>query len=205
MIPLALLTEAGVGLTMTLAVSAIMMGMLVVGPFFLTSGLGLSPAKMGLAMSAGPIMAALSGWPAGRVTERLDADRALSLGLVVMIAGTAGLAGLPLALGTAGFLLGFVTLTPGYQLFLAALNTSLLTRAPKAERGRISGLLTLSRNLGFVLGAGAMAALFQTFPDPRAGMTGTFLVAALLATLALALHRLATPRALTAAQGPPRA
>lgn len=62
-------------LAMSALVSTVMMATLVVGPFYLSHGLGLDAAIVGLALSVGPIFAALTGVPAGRLTDRFGAQR----------------------------------------------------------------------------------------------------------------------------------
>jgi hypothetical protein len=51
-------------------------------------------------------------------------------------------------------------LTSGYQLFLAANNTAVMIDVGEDQRGVISGMLTLSRNLGLTTGASLMGAVF---------------------------------------------
>lgn len=192
-IPLGLLRAAHLrsSLAMNALVSVVMMGMLIVGPFFLMDGLGLTTAQMGLAMSVGPIASAFSGIPAGRLTEWIGADRAVLLGASAMTVATALMAVLPYALGLVGFVLAFLLLAPSYQVFLAALNTSVMERAVEQERGVSSGILNLSRNFGFVVGAGAISSLFwalvrigdgagERAPQIRAAMAGTFALCCIL-------------------------
>ena len=162
LIPPAMLRGGGLPgkLAMNVLVSAVMMSTLVVGPFFLAFGLGLSDRAVGLVMSVGPAVAALSGFPAGRLTDRIGAERASLLGLVQIVIGTSCLALLPTLIGTVGYLVSLSLLTPGFQLFFAANNTATLARTEPDQRGTVSGLLNLSRNLGFITGTSAMAALF---------------------------------------------
>lgn len=205
-IPLGLLRSAHlrVSLAMNAIVSLVMMGILVVGPFFLMDGLDLTTTQMGLAMSVGPVMSALSGIPAGRLTERIGADRAVFLGASAMVVSTGLMAGLPYIFGLAGFVLAFVLLAPSYQVFLAALNTSVMIQASEQDRGVTSGILNLGRNFGFILGAGAISALFwslarvggnagDTTVQISAAMAGTFAICSVLSlgvvTLAVFLHR----------------
>ena len=61
------------GLAMSALVSTVMMATLVVGPFYLARALGLDAAVVGLVMSAGPVVAALTGIPAGRLVDRFGA------------------------------------------------------------------------------------------------------------------------------------
>ncbi|MCP2313741.1 MFS transporter [Kitasatospora paracochleata] len=191
----------GAGLVMSALVSTVMMATLVVGPFHLSRALGLAPAAVGLAMSAGPLVSALSGVPAGRLVDRLGAGRTTVLGLCVNAAGCAALAVLPARFGVAGYVGPLVAVTAGYALFQAANNTAVLADVEAEHRGVVSGLLNLSRNLGLVTGTSAMGAVFAlasatsdvTAASPAAVATGTrttFAVAAVLGLLALAAARL---------------
>ncbi|MCB1342993.1 MAG: MFS transporter [Pseudooceanicola sp.] len=177
-------------LSMSVLVAAVMMATLVVGPFYLAGGLGLDPATLGLVMATGPATAALSGLPAGRITDRLGPDATLRLGLLQIVLGAAALATLPPLLGTPGYIAALVLLTPGFQLFLAANNTAVMAGVAPDFKGLVSGLLNLSRNLGFITGAAVLGALFAaTSAEMTTGLRTTFGAAAVLALLALALSR----------------
>jgi len=176
-------------LVINLLVAAVMMTTLVVGPFYLSLGLGLSAAMVGYVMSIGPLIAIVSGAPCGRLVDVWGTRRARTAGLVAMIAGGFVLGLLPTSLGVAGYLLGILLLTPGYQLAQAANNTAALADVAKERRGTVSGLLTLSRNVGLIAGASALAAVFaftvggSDFAQASAaaiatGMRVTFLCAA---------------------------
>ena len=194
-------------LAMSALVATVMMATLVVGPFYLSDALGLDAAMVGLALSAGPVVAALSGVPAGRLADRFGAPRMAIAGLVVMAAGTVALALLPAALGVAGYVVPIMVITASYALFQAANNTAVMADVSADRRGVISGLLNLSRNLGLVTGASTMGAVFAAFAGSNAattsratasatGMHATFAVAAVLIVLALGIA--ATGHALSA-------
>jgi hypothetical protein len=51
-------------------------------------------------------------------------------------------------------------MTSGYALFQAANNTAVMADVPAEQRGVISGLLNLSRNLGFITGTAGLGAVF---------------------------------------------
>jgi MFS family permease len=169
LIPVALFRERAivVPLWMNLLVASIMMSTLVVGPLFLTFGLGLSEASTGLVMAAGPIAAALSGAPAGRLTDRFGSDRILFAGLVLAAVGLCSFAVLPALIGVPGYLLAMLLMTPGFQLFLAANSTGVINQAAEENRGVLSGLVGLSRNLGFMTGASLIPLLFASLLDDR--------------------------------------
>ena len=147
-------------LVVNLLVAAVMMATLVIGPFYLGLALGLSPAKVGLAMSVGPVVSIFGGVLAGRLVDAWGAQRILMMGLALLTAGVFLLAILPAYAGVAGYVIAILILTPGYQLFQAANNTAVLAGTAKDRRGTVSGLLTLSRNLGLIFGASIMGALF---------------------------------------------
>ena len=165
-------------------VSAVMMASLVVGPFHLGGTLGHGAAAVGALMSVGPIVSALSGVPAGRLVDRLGARRMTGAGLAAMAAGCGLIVLLPLSLGAWAYVGPLVIVTPGYALFQAANNTAVMADVASDQRGVIGGLLTLSRNLGLVTGASAMAALYAA-----GGLGLSFAVAALLLITAFSLTR----------------
>lgn len=170
------------GLATNAIVAAVMMATLVVGPFYLSGTLGLDAVMVGLAMSVGPFVTASAGVPAGRMVDRYGAGRAAVVGLGAMTVGAGLLAVLPSAYGVAGYLIPIAVLTSGYALVQAANNTAVMAGVAQDQRGVVSGLLNLSRNLGLVTGASAMGAVFAA-----TGMQGTFAVATVLVGAALAI------------------
>ena len=197
-------------LAMSALVSTVMMATLVVGPFYLSRALGLDAALVGLVLSAGPLAAALAGVPAGRIADRFGAPRMTLAGLTAIAAGCLALSLMPLAFGIAGYIAPMVVITVGYALFMTANNTAVMADVRADQRGVISGLLNLSRNLGLITGASVMGAVFAfaskaidlTTARPEAvagGMRFTFAVAAALIVVALAIA--AASRVLATRQG----
>ncbi len=186
------------GFAMSALVTTVVMATLVVGPFYLSGALALDAARVGLVMSSGPIVAALAGVPAGRFVDRFGAHRMTVAGLIGMAAGSSILPVVPTRFGVAGYVAPLVVITAGYALFQAANNTAVMTNIRPDQRGVISGLLNLSRNLGLITGASVMGAVFAvasptadvTAAHPEAVATGmriTFAVAAALIVVALAI------------------
>lgn len=194
-------------LLVNILVAAVMMTTLVVGPFYLSGGLGLTAAQVGFVMTVGPVISIFSGVPSGRLVDAWGSSRTLAIGLGLLATGAFLLAFLPNGIGVAGYVLSIIVLTPGYQLFQAANNTAALADISKDRRGTVSGLLALSRNIGLITGASAMGAVFEfavgteelTRATPLAiasGMRFTFLLAGALMLAAIALafrHRQAAP------------
>lgn len=148
------------GLAANLLVAAVMATTFVIGPFYLSLSLGLSPAGAGLAMTCGPAVAALGGVPAGHLADRFGTARMSVAGLAVLALGCVLLAALSSNLGVAGYVIPLAIVTLGYALFQAANNSAVMAGAGPARRGVVSGMLGLARNLGFVTGAAVMGALF---------------------------------------------
>jgi MFS family permease len=185
-------------LAMSALVSTVMMATLVVGPFYLSGALALDSALVGLLLSVGPIVAALTGAPAGRLVDRFGAPGMTIAGLIGMAAGSCTLSMVPTRFGVPGYIAPLVVITTGYALFQAANNTAVMTDISPDQRGVLSGMLNLSRNLGLITGASVMGAIFAlgsatidiTTASPESVATGmriTFVVAAILIVVALAM------------------
>lgn len=209
LIRLAMFRDPGfsASLAMNALVSTVMMSTLVVGPFYLARALGLNEALVGIVMAVGPLIAILSGVPSGRAVDCWGAPSMAIVGLIAMAAGAFALSVLASMFGVAGYVAAIVVLTPGYQLFQAANNTAVMANVHPDQRGVISGMLSLSRNLGLITGASMMGTVFalaSKSPDiatahPEAvanAMRITFAVSAVLIVVALAMAMAVASRAL---------
>lgn len=187
-------------LIMSMLVTTVMMATLVVGPFYLSVALELKAAVAGFALSAGPLFAALAGVPSGRMVDRFGARKMTIVGLTGILAGSSMLAMTSPSLGIAGYVFPIIAMTSNYALFQAANNTVIMTGIRPEQRGVISGMLSLSRNLGLITGASVMGAVFAfaskttdiLTADPTAvahGMRSTFIAAALIIVMALVIAR----------------
>ncbi|TIN43203.1 MAG: MFS transporter [Mesorhizobium sp.] len=191
-------TTLSASLATSALVATVMMATLVVGPFYLSRALGLDAAVVGIVMSVGPLVAALTGVPAGRIADRFGAGRMTVSGLIAIAAGCFILSVMPAISGIPGYIAPIAVITSGYALFQTASNTAVMSDIRPDQRGVISGLLNLSRNLGLITGASVMGAVFAfaseaidiatARPDAVAtGMRITFAVAAILIVVALAV------------------
>lgn len=201
LMPLSLFTQgASTGhLTMGIVTSGILMTNLVVGPYYLTHGMGLSTQIVGLVMSFGPLIVVLTGVPAGRLVDRYGTKPLTLVGLLSLSLGSFLLALIPVSFGIPGYLAPVALIAGGYALFQTANNTALMGDVTDQDRGMMSGLLNLSRYLGLMTGACAMGAVFafatgtahiETAPaqNVAVGMHATFAVTSTLgACIALVL------------------
>jgi MFS family permease len=194
-------------LAMSLLVTTVMMTTLLVGPFYLSQTLRLTAMEIGLVLAVGPLIAMLAGVPAGRIVDRWGAPAMTLAGLLGMALGCCLLSMVPETFGVGGYIAPMVVITLGYALFQAANNTAVMLDVLPDQRGMVSGLLNLSRNLGLVTGASAMGAVFALASkavdigtaQPQAiasGMRTTYLVALGLIVVAclVAWRRQADPR-----------
>ncbi len=185
-------------LTMSMLVSTVIMATLVVGPFYLSRTLGLNATFVGLVMSVGPLAAALSGVPSGRLVDSFGSQRMTIVGLIGIATGSFLMSMMPARFDISGYITPILVITASYALFQTANNTSAMMDIRQDQRGVISGMLNLSRNLGLITGASVMGAVFAlasaatdiTTARPEAVATGmriTFTVAAILIVVALAI------------------
>jgi MFS family permease len=188
------------GFAMSTLVTTVVMATLVVGPFYLSGALALDAAHVGLVLSCGPIVAALTGVPAGRMVDRFGAQRMTVSGLLAMATGASVMPFVPVTFGVAGYVVPLVVITAGYALFQAANNTAVMANLRPDQRGVVSGMLNLSRNLGLITGASVMGAVFalgagtsniMTAPPNAvaAGMRITFAAATIVIAVALVIAR----------------
>ena len=183
-------------INMTL-VSSIVMTTLVVGPFYLSGVLHLSTVETGLVMSIGPAVAALTGFPAGRLVDRFGPHPVMAAGISGVLAGSALMIRLPDLFRVSGYIFSLAFITAGYALFQAANNAAVMNQAANNRRGVTSALLGLARNLGLISGASVMGAvyalgtrgtaLFGFGLEGKAGLVLTFTVATVFASLSLAI------------------
>lgn len=185
-------------LTMSALVATVIMSTLIVGPFYLSRSLGLETALVGLVMTTGPLVAALTAMPSGHAVDRFGSQRMTIVGLTAMIVGSLALAIVPTAFGILGYIFPLAFITAGYAFFQTANNTAIMQSVEPGQRGVISGMLNLSRNLGLITGSSVMGAVFAvasattniqsaTAESVAAGMRTTFTVAATLTVIALAM------------------
>jgi len=151
-----------VGLATSVLVSTVMMATLVAGPFYLSHALGLPLDRVGLVLAIGPCVSVLAGVPAGRLADRLGAQRVATTGLALLTAGAWRLSLATPGQGALGYVLPIILLCMGYALFQAPNTAAVMARADANRRGAVSSLLNLFRNLGLLTGASLMGTLFAS-------------------------------------------
>lgn len=183
-------------MVMSVLVYAVMMATLVLGPFFLSKALGLDTRMVGLVMTVGPLAAAVMGVPAGTVADRIGAKLAMVIGLALFTVGAFVMSWVSLTGGVATYIVAILFISVGLAFFQTPNNTAVMADARPEQRGLVSGLLALARNLGLITGASLMGALFASVAGDAAtatpdtvteGMRFAFRIAAGMAAAAFLL------------------
>jgi EmrB/QacA subfamily drug resistance transporter len=166
------------GLSMSMLVTTVLMGMLIVGSFYLARDLGLGTGLVGAILSVGPLTTATIAVPAGRLSDRLGTKPVTIVGLIGIALGSLMFATLPLHVWV--YICSFIVASAAYALFQTANTTEVMKDVAGGTRGVVSAMLNLARNLGVITGASAMAALYAV-----AGIGITFVIGAALMACAL--------------------
>lgn len=158
-------------MVMSVLVYAVMMATLVLGPFFLSKALGLDTRIVGLVMTVGPLAAAIMGVPAGTLADRIGARLAMVIGLALFTIGAFAMSWVSRDGGVPIYIVAILFISVGLAFFQTPNNTAVMTDARPEQRGLVSGLLALARNLGLITGASLMGALFASVAGDTATAT----------------------------------
>lgn len=145
----------GAGLVSYLA----LYGILFVTPLFLERGLGQSPIRAGLALSALPLTIGLLAPVAGWLVDRNGARLPTAAGLAVIAAGLT-----VAALGrhsVAELTVGLAVIGVGTGLFTPANNASVMGSAPRSDSGLAGGVLNMTRGIGTASGVAVTGLVFS--------------------------------------------
>jgi len=130
-------------------------------PFFLIEGLGLSASRAGLLLSAQPLVMALVAWPSGRLSDRIGSRGLATVGLLVLAVGLGGLSTLgqhSSSLAVSGWL-GVMGLGTG--IFISPNSSALMGAAPRRQQGVAGGVMGVARNLGMIVGVAVGTSVFM--------------------------------------------
>ena len=150
------------GLATAFLVATVMITTMTVGPFVLAGAMGLPSAAIGLVMASGPLVSVVLAVPAGRLGDRIGARTTTVWALAIFIVGAASLALVVDRHNVVAYTASITVLSIGYALFQTPNSAAVMAEAPADRRATVSGLLNLSRNVGFIIGAAAMGALYAS-------------------------------------------
>src|SRR5229473_7620770 len=151
-----------------------------------------SPVVAGIAVTGATVAWTAGAWAQARLSGTWEARRLVRIGLVIILAGIAGMVlvlqpAVPVAEGLAAWTVAGL----GMGLAYSPLSLMMLQKALPGQEGRASASLNLADVLGTAIGIGvggaAVAAAAGT--DLRLGITAAFAAAAAVALVALAFTR----------------
>jgi MFS family permease len=151
-----------------------------------------SPVVASIAVTGATLAWTAGAWAQARLSGAWEGRRLVRCGLVIILAGIAGMAavlspGVPVAEGLAAWTVAGL----GMGLAYAPLSLMMLRKAPPGQEGQASASLNLADVLGTAIGigVGGAAVAAAAGSNLRLGITAAFAAAAAVGVAALALTR----------------
>ena len=155
-----------------------------------------SPVVAGLAVTGATLGWTAGAWVQARLSETWEGRRFVRTGLVIILAGIAGMVlalqpGVPVAAGLAAWTVAGL----GMGMAYAPTSLMMLRMAPPGGEGRASASLNLADVLGTAIGIGVGGAAVTAGAggNLRLGITAAFAAAAAVGVVALAVTRRLPP------------
>ncbi len=147
-----------------------------------------SPVVAGIAVTGATLAWTAGAWAQARLNETWEGRRLVRLGLVIVLAGIAGMVlalqpTVPVAVGLAAWTVAGLGMGLGY----APTSLMMLRMAPPGREGRASASLSLADVLGTAIGigVGGAAVAIGAGKDLHLGITAAFAIAAAVGVVAL--------------------
>jgi DHA2 family multidrug resistance protein-like MFS transporter len=134
-------------------------------PFYLQGALHRTQVETGLLITPWPLAVGVAAPVAGRLADRYSAAILGGLGLVILAAGLALMASLPVDASAWDISWRMALCGLGFGFFQAPNNRTMLSAAPLDRSGAAGGMLATARLIGQTLGATLTAILFRTTGD----------------------------------------
>jgi EmrB/QacA subfamily drug resistance transporter len=172
MVNLGLFRNSHINVNLITAVSVFisMAGMSFLAPFYLQGMLGYPPAQAGLLMMMTPVAAGILSPISGRLSDRFGTRAIATAGLAFLTVGFAAVTTLDASTTALGYLLRFLPVGIGIGMFQSPNNSAVMGEAPRSQLGVVSGLLSLARTLGQLVGIAIAGALWSSRTAAQAGM-----------------------------------
>lgn len=178
-------------------------GMLLLLPFYLTSVLGYGIREVGLLLAAVPITLGIVAPFSGTLSDRLGTRPVTVAGLAITTLGfLASLALFDIDTSAAQFVFAGALIGLGVGVFQSPNNSAILGSVPGSRLGITSGMLTITRIAGSIIGIAVLGTIWATRTTGYAGggtaesapaeaqasgLTDTLAVAVVLAFIALSI------------------
>lgn len=135
-------------------------GAVILLPFYLENMLGYSPRNVGLLMAAVPIVMMVVAPVSGSLSDRFGTRPITVIGLVILVAGYYAMTTLNAQTSAVGYLLRLLPVGIGMGVFQSPNNSAVMGAVQRERLGIASGLLSISRVLGQIVGIAVLGALW---------------------------------------------
>ena len=142
---------------------AVLFGVLILMPFYLTHIKGLKASLVGTVMMAVPLTLFVVSPTAGMLYDRFGSRYLTTVGLLICTLALLLLSAIDQSTGLVPIFILLALVGMGQSMFLAPNTASLLSRIPEVDAGITSGLLATSRNLGMLAGAAFGTMIFTAW------------------------------------------
>jgi len=161
-------------------------------PFYYQDVLSFEPSQTGILMIVPPLAMAIMGPFAGFFAEKVDAKKSTTIGAISLSLFVISLAILFIifprnTLDILFFIIPLVAIAAGsLTVFTVSNGTSVMNNAPEGDVSVVSGLIGLSRNIGFALATTISSAIFTflfTLNNPENLTSGSGFISSYYFTL----------------------
>lgn len=155
---------------MTFVASA---GTILMLPFFLQDILGLSPRTTGLLLAVNPAAIGIVAPISGALSDRIGSRKLTTLGLLFLILGYWSVSKITQQTPLLEFAFRILPIGLGMGIFQSPNNSAVMGAAPRGRLGVVSGMLSISRTLGQMVGISLISAAWVLLANQNilAGLT----------------------------------
>ena len=130
-------------------------------PFYLLQGRGFTPTTTGLLISGMPLAMAVVAPFSGALSDRVGSRLPSSLGMAITTLGLVALALIGPDTTNESLLLRLMLVGLGVGIFVSPNISAILGSVPPQQRGVASGIASMGRNAGMVMGVAIAGAVFN--------------------------------------------
>jgi EmrB/QacA subfamily drug resistance transporter len=135
-------------------------GSVILMPFYLEIVLGYDTLQVGLLLAVVPVFLGIMAPIAGILSDRFGTRPIAVIGLLSLVIGYYSMSTLDLQTTALGYILRLLPVGIGMGVFQSPNNSAVMGSVPRERLGIASGLLSLSRTLGQVVGIAILGAVW---------------------------------------------
>ncbi len=162
-------SQFSLGLILGLLAFVAIAGTTLLLPFYLNNMLGYPPRQVGFMMALIPIFLGIVAPLSGTLSDWLGTRPIATVGLAIAVISYFLMSRFDLETGLFGYAIGVSLLGLGMGIFQSPNNSAIMGAAPPARLGIASGLLSISRTLGQIIGIAVLGAVWAARVSYHAG------------------------------------